>query len=365
MKRALQLARQGWGRVHPNPLVGAVVVTEDGPAGEGFHREFGAAHAEVRALEAAGPAARGSTLYLNLEPCRHHGKTPPCTEAIVEAGVERVVVGCRDPHEEAQGGVEELRRAGIRVEVGVRAEEARRLNASFLWRQVADRPFVSLKYGLSLDAGLARREGERTQVTGRAAGRYVHRLRAGQDAVLVGRRTATVDDPELTARGEVRPRRPARRVVLDPGLRIELESRLVSTAGRVPVWVVCGAGAEPERRRRLEQAGVRVLEEALEGPGHLDPERVVRRLAREGIASLLVEGGGRVGSSMLRSDVVDRLHLVWAPVLFGPRGVPAFPDPPETPRGRWLPEETRSLGDDLLWVLDRARTRERIREVSS
>lgn len=365
MARALELARRGWGRVHPNPLVGAVVVADGRVAGEGFHREFGEQHAEIRALESAGPAARGSTLFLNLEPCCHHGKTPPCTRAIVEAGVERVVVGCRDPHEEAGGGLTELRKAGVRVGVGVRAEEARRLNAPFLWRQVSHRPFVSLKYGLSLDARLARREGERTQVTGQAAGRYVHWLRAGQDAVLVGRRTATVDDPELTARGEVQPRGPPRRVVLDPSLRMAPDSRLASTTDLAPVWAVCGPDVDGARRRRLEEVGVRVVVEPLDAAGRLDPERVLRRLAEEGVDALLVEGGGRVGSSMLRSDVVDRLHLVWAPVLFGPGGVPAFPDPPETDGSRWEPGHVRPLDDDLLWVLDRARTRQRIRAASS
>lgn len=362
MERTLELARRGWGRVAPNPMVGAVVVAGDRVVGEGHHAEFGTPHAERRALDAAGDAARGATLYVSLEPCAHAGKTPPCTRAIASAGVERVVIGCRDPHPEAAGGAEELRGAGIDVEVGVLGDEARRLNAAFLWRHATDRPFVSLKYGLSLDARIAGREGERTDVTGRESWRYAHRLRAGQGAILVGRRTATVDDPRLTVRGDVEPRIPPRRVVLDPELRIDPDSHLVRTARDVPVWVMCGPDAAGARRERLEGAGVRVLETPLRAPGRLDPGRVVRRLASEGVDSLLVEGGGLVGSSFLSEDLVDRLYLIWAPVLFGPDGVEAFPDPPVWMGDRWCPGRVRPLGPDLLWVLDRRRTMEKIRD---
>lgn len=364
MDRALELAERGWGRTFPNPLVGAVVVKDGRAVGEGCHEEHGAPHAEVRALREAGEAARGATLYVNLEPCRHTGKTPPCTRAVVDAGVRRLVVGCLDPHDEAGGGAAALAREGLEVSVGVRERAARRLNARFLWRQVGDRPYVQLKYALSLDGYLAREPGRRTRVTGAEAAVYVHRLRAGFEAILVGRRTVAADDPRLTVRGEVTPRRPPARVVLDPDLRISLESRLVRTSGDAPLWTVAGPDAPDDRRRALESRGVRVL--AAERPDchRLDPDSILAALGRAGAGSVLVEGGGRVGSSFLRADLVDRMALVRAPVLYGDGGVPAFRGSMPAGEERWRPSERRALGRDHLWVLERARTEDRIAAAS-
>lgn len=355
MDRALVLALEGWGRVHPNPLVGAVVVNGDRAVGEGHHAEFGGPHAEVLALREAGEDARGGTLYVNLEPCRHSGKTPPCTGAVLDAGIRRVVVGCLDPHDRAGGGAAELQEEGVEVTVGVRAATARRLNARFLWRQVADRPYVQLKYALSVDGYLSREVGRRSRVTGEEAGAYVHWLRAGFGAILVGRRTVQADDPLLTVRGEVTPREPPARVVLDPELRTSLDSRLVGTADRVPLWIVGGPDAPANRRKALESRGVRVLSAERSGPHRLDPESVLASLARQGTDAVLVEGGGRVGSSFLRADVVDRMALLRAPILYGDGGVPAFPGEMPSGRGRWTPSEGRTLGEDLLWVLERSR----------
>lgn len=363
MDRALALARRGWGRVFPNPMVGAVVVSDGQVVGEGYHGEFGGPHAEVRALQGAGEEASGSTLYVNLEPCCHRGKTPPCTRTVLRSGIRRVVVGCRDPDAEAGGGAEELADEGLEVEMGVRANAARRLNARFLWHVTGDRPYVQLKYGLSLDGYLGRR-GERTRVTGEESWEYVHRLRAGFGAILVGRRTVSVDDPRLTARGEVTPRVAAIRAVLDPALRTPLESRLVATADRTPVCLVAAPDAPADRREALEDRGVGVLTAELEEAHRLRPASVLEALEQAGVRTILVEGGGRVGASFLREDLVDRLVLIRAPVLFGEGGVPAFPGQMPPGEDRWVSSERRVLGRDLLWVLDRARTLDRIRRRS-
>lgn len=351
MRRALELARRGRGRVEPNPLVGAVVVRDGTVVGEGHHAEFGRDHAERRALESAGPAARGATVYVNLEPCAHHGKTPPCAEALARAGVARVVAACRDPDPEAGGGIEALRAAGVEVEVGVEREAALRLNAPFVWRHRRDRPFVTLKLALSLDGRIAACPGERTAVTGEVAWEHVHALRAVHDAVAVGRRTVEVDDPRLTARGEPRPRRPPVRVVLATRPRLPPGARLGEPAADPPVWVV--AAAEPGDD--LPPDGPRVLsaEPARDGRG-VDPGDALRRLGREGVDTLLLEGGGRVAASFLRAGVVERMHLVYAPTVFGSEGVEGFPgEPPDGDRGRrWRTVDRRALGRDTLLVLE-------------
>lgn len=361
MRRALALAERGWGRVAPNPLVGAVVVRDGEVVGEGWHAEHGGPHAEVRALREAGEHARGATVYVTLEPCTHRGKTPPCTEAIVEAGVRRVVVGCRDPHPEAGGGAELLRGAGVEVETGVEGAEAARLNAPFLWRHTGGGPFVSLKLALSLDARIARSRGTTAAVTGDDAWAFVHRLRAGHRAVLVGRRTAEVDDPRLTARGEVRPRRPTLRVVLDSRARLDPGSTLARTAGEAPVWVLCAPGAPAERRARLEELGVRVLEVEDAGEEGLAPEAVARRLAREEVGSVLVEGGGRVAASFLAAGRVQRMHLLYAPVVYGTDGVEGFPGL-SVGEGEWRPAERAALGRDTLITLESRALRRVLRE---
>lgn len=365
MDRALELAERGWGRVEPNPMVGAVVVRGDRAVAEAHHREFGGPHAEAAALEEAGDAARGATLYVTLEPCTHHGKTPPCTDAVLRAGVSRVVIACRDPHREAGGGARELRSRGVQVRTGVRAERARGQMARFLWREITGRTWVGLKYGLSLDARLSRRQGEQTRVTGSEAHEEVHRLRAGHDAILVGRRTAAVDDPLLTARGSPEPRVPPVRIVADPCLRLSADSRLARSADRSPVWALAAPDAPEDRRRELEGRGVRVVELPAEEEGALDLEALADFLSEEGVASLLVEGGGRVGSSFLGGGHAHRMHLFYAPRIFGQEGVPAFAgtEVAEAADGaRWMVARRAGYGEDTLVVLDRRDVRERLRE---
>lgn len=350
MGRALELAELGWGRVHPNPLVGAVVVRDGEVVGEGAHREFGAPHAEVEALEAAGPRAEGATLYVTLEPCAHHGKTPPCTDAVLEHGIRRLVYAVPDPHPQAGGGAARLAETGVEVLAGVEEERARRQNALFLRPIEAERPFVALKFGLSLDARIARRPGERTDITGQPSRAEVHRLRSGFDAVLVGARTARIDDPLLTVREAPAPRVPPVRVVADPSASLPLESRLVRSVGEAPVRVLVGPDAAPGRLAALREAGVEVVEvPAVDG--FLDLAPAILALHQAGVRTIFCEGGGRLGASLLEADLVDRLYLLYAPVVLGSEGIPAFPGAAGFEGEPW---HARMVGADTLMIVDRS-----------
>jgi len=345
MRRALLLARRGWGRTAPNPLVGAVVVRDRLVVGEGHHADFGGPHAEAVALAAAGERARGAELFVTLEPCAHHGKTPPCADAIIAAGVRRVVVAVRDPNRTAAGGIERLRAAGIAVTEGVEAAAAAELNAPFLFGQTsAERPFVTLKLAVSLDGALA--PGDRTQrwLTGERARRQVHRLRAGADAVAVGIGTALADDPALTVRSGRRPRVPPVRVVFDQTARLPATSQLARSAGKVPTWVVAGAPS-PAGRAELEKAQVRLVV-ATGLPAQL------AELRRGGIHHLLVEGGAGLAGSLLSGGFVDRLVIFQAPVLLGAGALPAFGavSPGSGVAAQWRVVERRTFDDDLMTV---------------
>jgi diaminohydroxyphosphoribosylaminopyrimidine deaminase/5-amino-6-(5-phosphoribosylamino)uracil reductase len=349
MARALELAETGWGQVHPNPMVGAVVVRDGTVVGEGAHRVYGGPHAEVEALSQAGDRARGATLYVTLEPCAHHGKTPPCTEAILAHGIARVVFAVPDPHPEAGGGGDRLERAGAAVESGVAEARARSLNAPFLVPVESGRPFVAVKFGISLDGRIAAREGERTRVTGPEAEREVHRLRAGFDAILVGARTARIDDPSLTVRHGPPPRAAPVRVVADPGARLPPDGTLARTARETPVLVLAADSAPDDRTVALEATGVQVARvQATEGGLSIDG--ALDRLWERGVRTVLCEGGGRLAASLLSAGRVDRLYLFQAPVLYGREGVPAFPGPTAF-RGRRV--DVRVVGRDILETIDR------------
>lgn len=351
MQRALALAERGWGRVAPNPMVGAVVVREGEVVGEGYHGSFGGPHAEVEALRQAGERARGATLYVTLEPCNHHGKTPPCTEAILRAGVRRVVYAVGDPTEGAAGGADRLRAAGVEVELGLCEGEARELNLAFFTAAVEERTFVALKLALSLDGRIAEAPGRRTAITGPRALRETHRLRAGHDAVAVGVGTVLADDPLLTVREWAAPARPPIRVVLDARLRTPAKSRAVATTDQAPLWVLTAASADPDRVRELEARGARVVVVEEVAPGRLDLAVALRTLWREGVTSLLCEGGAQVASSLIEGGFVDRLYLIYAPVLVGARGLPAFEG---EGHGPWRVVTRRPLGRDTLLVLRKA-----------
>lgn len=343
MRRALRLARRGWGWTAPNPLVGAVVVRDGRVVGEGWHAEFGGPHAEVAALAAAGGRARAADVYVSLEPCDHQGKTPPCTQALIAAGVRRVVVATADPHPAAAGGAARLRAAGIEVVTGVEEEAARELNAPFLFAYAgARRPFITLKLALSLDGGIAPEPGQQQWLTGPAARRQVHRLRANADAIAVGIGTALADDPQLTVRGVRKPRVAPLRLVFDPSARLPLESRLVRTARRVPVRVLADA-PDPGRRRALEDAGVAVTT-ANGLTAHL------AALREDGVRHLMVEGGAGIAGALLTAGLVDRLIIFRAPVLLGTGALPAFGSvaPPADALARWRVVARRAFGDDEM-----------------
>jgi len=349
MERALDLARRGWGRVAPNPLVGAVVLAGDTTVAEGYHAEYGGPHAEVVALEAAGARARGATLVVNLEPCAHHGKTPPCTDAIVAAGVARVVAGVADPDPQAHGGAGVLRAKGVLVSMGLLAEAAAALNAPFLFaREQAERPFVALKLATSIDGRIADAAGSSRWVSGEAARDYVHWLRAGFDAIAVGGMTALRDNPQLTVRGPLTPRRTPVRVVFDRRAMLNQTADLVKTAREVPTWVMSSPDAPPASVSLLEQSGVRVFRPSSLADG-------LRLLREAGVESVLCEGGGALGAKLLVDGLVDRLYWVQAPVWLGEAAVPAFPGMAAAPLAaapRWIPVERRALGPDTLLVLD-------------
>jgi diaminohydroxyphosphoribosylaminopyrimidine deaminase / 5-amino-6-(5-phosphoribosylamino)uracil reductase len=350
MNLALDLAWRGWGRVQPNPLVGAVVLADGVVVGEGWHTEFGERHAEPIALERAGARARGATLVVTLEPCDHQGKQPPCTDAILRAGLRRVVAAMSDPNPEAKGGATRLATLGVEVEVGVRGEAARAQNAIFLHRfHNPTRPFVALKLATSLDGKIADSSGHSRWISGERARDYVHWLRAGFDAIGIGGRTARTDDPSLTVRGSVVPRFPPRRMIFDAGADLDVSLSLVRTARETNTTVVTAADAAQDRVARLVEAGVSVIR-----AGSL--EEALRMLRVDGVSSLLVEGGGRLAGALLGLGVVDRYYWVQSPLWLGDRGVPAtagLPSDPIARAERWTVAERRALGEDTLLVLDR------------
>lgn len=315
MLRALELARRGLGAVEPNPMVGAVVERDGCVVGEGFHERFGHAHAEVNALAKAGPLARGSTLYVTLEPCSHHGKTPPCTRAIIEAGVHRVVVAMEDPFPEVSGrGLQALTSAGVQVSCGLLELEARHLNAPYLKLLKTGKPWVIAKWAMTLDGKIATRTGESRWISSAASREIVHQLRGRMDAVIVGRGTAQADDPQLTARPPGA--RTAVRIVLDTCGQLSSDSQLVRTAGEVPVLVAVGPQAAATNRERLKQAGCEVFEFA----GKDATDRVcclLDELGRRRMTNVLVEGGSTVLGAFLDASQIDEAHVFVAPKIVG------------------------------------------------
>ncbi len=317
MARAIALAERGRGSVEPNPLVGAVVVREGVCVGEGWHERYGGPHAEVRALEAAGAAARGATLYVTLEPCCHFGKTPPCTDAVLRAGVGRVVAAMADPFPQVAGrGAAILREAGVVVDVGVGEGSARRLNAPYLKLLATGRPYVHLKWAMTLDGKIATRTGDSRWISNSASRGRVHELRGRMDAVIVGVGTALADDPALTAR----PAGPrvASRVVFDSGGRLPSTSRLAATARETPTIVFVAADAAVEQLRRLEALGCEVLKVPTTS-GRPEVTAVLAELGRRRFTNVLVEGGGHLLGSFFDAGEADELHVFIGQKAFGGR----------------------------------------------
>jgi diaminohydroxyphosphoribosylaminopyrimidine deaminase/5-amino-6-(5-phosphoribosylamino)uracil reductase len=355
MRRALELAELGWGEVAPNPMVGAVVARAGEVVGEGFHQRWGGPHAEVVALRAAGERARGATLFVTLEPCHHRGKTGPCSHLVAESGIARVVYAVAEVNPEAAGGAAWLRNRGVEVKSGVCETEAETLNAVYFNAFRRERPFLALKYALSLDSRLSEGAGQSTRITGPEAVRKAHRLRAGHDAVMVGIGTALVDDPQLTVREWETPRIKPVRVVLDSDLRLPETSRLVASARETPVWVLAAPYASAQRSARLEGAGVTVVKiPRAADSGGLDLGAVLATLWQREIRSLLCEGGGELGAAWLAGGHVDRFYVFIAPVLVGRSGVPAFPGERGLAARDWQLIGREELGPDTLLVLSPA-----------
>ncbi len=357
MAAALALARRGLGTAWPNPSVGCVVVRDGRVVGRGVTAPGGRPHAEALALAMAGTAARGATAYVTLEPCCHHGRTPPCTDALIAAGVARVVVATRDRNPRvAGGGIARLRAAGIEVVEGVLAEAAEDVAAGFFSVVERGRPLVTLKLASTLDGRIATRAGESRWISGEPARRMAHALRGRHDAVLVGVGTVLTDDPDLRCRIEgFRPTQVVR-VVADSRLRLRLVCRLVATAREAPTWILARQDADPDRMEALAGAGVEVVGVPSAAVG-VDLEAGLRALAGRGITRVLVEGGAQVAASLLRADLVDRLAWFHAPAVMGGDGwaaAQAFGVTALARMPRFVRERSMDLGDDVLTELRRA-----------
>lgn len=315
MRRALEIATHGEGYVEPNPMVGCVVAQGAEIIGEGWHRRFGQPHAEVEALRIAGGRAAGATLYVTLEPCCHHGKTPPCTEAILAAGIRRVVAAQRDPFPKVQGGgIEQLRAAGLAVETGLLEEDARRLNSPYLMLVETGRPWVIAKWAMTLDGKIAAHTGESRWLSNPQSRAIVHQLRGRVDAIVVGRGTAEHDDPLLTAR-PAGPRT-ALRIVLDSRGSLSSDSQLVQTAREIPVMVAVGWQVPSTEKQRLTSAGCEVFVCQGQTPvGRM--ESLLLELGRRQLTNVLVEGGSQVFGSLLDLRAINEVHAFIAPKLLG------------------------------------------------
>jgi diaminohydroxyphosphoribosylaminopyrimidine deaminase/5-amino-6-(5-phosphoribosylamino)uracil reductase len=310
MRQALQLARRGEGRVEPNPMVGCVLVKDNRVIGRGYHQAFGGPHAEVNALGSCRQSPNGTTAYVTLEPCCYHGKTPPCVQALIEAGIQRVVASAFDPNPKVNGqGFALLRQAGISVTTGVCAEAGQDLIAPFTMLTRKARPWVILKWAQSLDGKIATHTGDSKWISDARARRHAHGVRGRLDAIVVGANTVLTDDPMLTSRIS-RPRRVATRVVLDRRLKTPLESRLVQSAVQAPVLIYCAKDAPPRKRKAIAKAGCETI-------GTDSLVDVLHDLARRGCTNVLVEGGGTVLGSFLDAGYVDEVHCYLTPRLIG------------------------------------------------
>jgi diaminohydroxyphosphoribosylaminopyrimidine deaminase/5-amino-6-(5-phosphoribosylamino)uracil reductase len=330
MTHALEIARLG--DPSPNPHVGAVVAQGDKVVGEGYHAAVGHEHAEIAAMRAAGDKTHGGTLYVTLEPCNHQGRTPPCVESIIKAGIKRVVVGCRDPNPGVTGGgLERLEAASLIVQMGVLENEARALIAPWTKYVTQLRSYLSLKLAISLDGRIATRTGASKWITCPESRSRVHELRVAHDAVMIGINTATADDPRLTVR-DVPGRNPIR-IIVDSKLRIPMSCHLVTTAREIPTCIITTVEASRAIGETLETAGVSLIRVPGTAEGRCDMQVALAELAAREVVSVLCEGGAELAGSLLAAGLVDALHVFVAPVLLGPRGRPGAVDwaGPESP----------------------------------
>ena len=354
---ALQLARQGQGHVEPNPMVGCVIVRQDQVIGRGYHKRFGGPHAEIEALRDCGDAerARGATAYVTLEPCCHHGKTPPCSDALVRAGVARVVIAMSDPFAEVDGGgIAALRAAGIETSVGVLQAEAEELNAPYLKRVRSGRPWTIAKWAMTVDGRIATATGESQWITGEASRAEVHRLRGRVDAVIVGMGTVEADDPRLTARPPGP--RVATRVVFCRHRLPSPDSNLIGSADQAPVILAVAPSIEAERTEPLAGRGAEVLPCSSQDPVQMVAD-TLSQLGKRQMTNVMVEGGGELLASFFEADLVDQLHVYIGAKLVGGRSAAG----PVAGRGiaqidralRWQLQSATPIGDDLLAIYGR------------
>jgi len=324
MELALSLGRRGLGRTWPNPAVGAVIVKDGQIVGRGWTQPGGRPHAEIEALRRAGEMTRGATLYVTLEPCSHHGKSPPCADAVIACGIARVVSAMEDPNPEVAGrGHARLRSAGIAVDVGIEAATARRDHAGHICRVRDGRPHVMLKLAISADGKAAGAGRQRVGITGKAVRDRVHLMRARSDAIMIGIGTALADDPVLTCRLPGMAKMSPTRVVLDADLRLPMQSRLLATAGETPLWIITSKHAPAASEIALHQRGAEVVRVA-EKEGRFDLREVLKLLARRGITRLMVEGGPTVASALIEADLIDEAVFFHSPIVIGEEGLPAL-----------------------------------------
>ncbi len=348
-----------WAGPGPIPSVGCVLIRDGRVVGRGVTAQGGRPHAETQALIQAGEAARGATAYVTLEPCAHHGQTPPCCDALIAAGVARVVVALEDPDPRTSGsGIEMLRKAGIGVDVGVLDDAARDQQAGFLSRVVRGRPLVTLKVAASLDGRTAAHSGDSKWITGEPARRFGHLLRVSHDAIMVGSGTALADDPSLTCRLPGLETASPTRIVVDSGLRLATNSNLAKTARDVPTWVVCGEACDTSRRKALEDVGAEVMEVRRGPDGRLVLDAVLSGLGEQGVTRLLVEGGAALATGLLREELVDRLAWFAAPMMIGEEGLASVAGlgiEKVSDAARWRVMARRSWQDDNLVMLSALR----------
>ena len=324
MALALALGRRGLGRAWPNPAVGAVVVGGGHIVGRGWTQAGGRPHAEIEALRRAGTVAHGATLYVTLEPCSHHGKSPPCADAVIASGIARVVSAMEDPNPEVAGrGHARLRGAGIAVDVGIEAAAARRDHAGHIRRMRDGRPHVTLKLAISADSKAAGASRQRVAITGKSVRDQVHLMRARSDAIMIGIGTVFADDPVLTCRLPGMAELSPVRVVLDSGLRLPMQSRLLETARGTPLWIIAGDNAPAASETALRERGAEVLRVA-EKEGRLELREALKILATRGITRLMIEGGPAVASGLIEADLIDEAVLFHSPMVIGEEGLPAL-----------------------------------------
>ena len=362
MKVALREAVKGLGYTSPNPLVGAVAVKGEQVLAKAHHKKFGDTHAEVAVLKKLKAAdAKGATVYVNLEPCCHYGKTSPCTDALIAAGVGRIVIGHEDPNPLVSGkGIAQLRAAGIPVVVGVLERDARQLNAPFLTYITQGRPWILLKVAQSLDGRIALAKGQSRWITGEAARVEVHRLRAQLDAVIVGSQTVIDDDPELTVR-HIEGRNPLR-IIMDSLLRISPNARVLHQTDNGRTWVLTTSSSDPEKRRQLEETGASVLQCAGGADGKLDLLAAMRLLAGKGLTSVFVEGGGTLHASFMKAGLFDKFIVAIAPKIIGADGRPSIwelglTNMEQVPK--FTIRKNRRIGEDIWLELERDVHRDR------